>query len=35
MYIEKVLFTKYYKNNAKALAAIGYERSCATDKTAN
>lgn len=35
MYIEKILFNKYYKNNPKALAAIGYERSCAIDKTAN
>lgn len=35
MYIEKILFNKYYKNNPKALEAIGYERSCASDKTAN
>lgn len=35
MYIEKVLFNKYYKNNPKALAAIGYQRSCATDRTAD
>lgn len=35
MYIEKVLFNKYYKNNSKALKAIGYEKSCAQDKTAN
>ena len=35
MYIEKILFNKYYKNNQKALDAIGYQKSCATDKTAN
>lgn len=35
MYIEKVLFNKYYKNNAEALKAVGYEKSCAQDKTAN
>lgn len=35
MYIEKILFNKYYKNNPKALAAMGYQRSCATDRTAD
>ena len=35
MYIEKILFTKYYRNNQKALDEIGYEKQCASDKTAN
>ena len=35
IYIEKILFTKFYHNNQKALEEIGYESQCAIDKTAN
>jgi hypothetical protein len=35
IYIEKILFTKFYRNKQKALEEIGYERQCAKDKTAN
>ncbi len=35
MYIEKILFTKFYRNKQKALEEIGYEKQCAKDRTAN
>lgn len=35
MYIEKILFTKFYRNKQKALEELGYEKQCAKDTTAN
>ena len=35
MYIEKILFTKFYRNKQKALDEIGFEKQCAKEKTAN
>ncbi len=35
MYIEKILFTKFYRNKQKALDEIGYEKQCSKDRTAN
>ena len=35
IYLEKILFNTYYKNNQKALDALGYEKACAKDFTAN
>lgn len=35
MYIEKILFTKFYKNKQKALDEIGFEKQCAKERTAN
>jgi translation elongation factor EF-G len=35
MYIEKILFTKFYRNKQKELEEIGFEKQCAKEKTAN
>ena len=35
MYIEKILFTKFYMNKKKALEETGFEKQCSKDKTAN
>lgn len=35
MYIEKIMFTKFYMNKQKALEEIGFEKQCAKDTTAN
>jgi predicted glutamine amidotransferase len=35
MYIEKILFTKFYRNKQKALDETGFEKQCAKEKTAN
>ena len=35
IYIEKILFTKFYRNNQKALDEVGFEKQCAKDTTAN
>jgi hypothetical protein len=35
IYLEKILFTKFYLNKPKALEEIGFEKQCAKDRTAN